>query len=432
MKALSFARGAAAASLALAALLVPDSGLLACSGAAMEAAGSDTRFPLVYGDRPTVEQLASLGRAMFFDARLTASGRQSCASCHDPAHAFGPPNALAVQPGGPSIDRFGFRNTPSLRYLHSPVAFTEHFYEPEVSGGRDDEGPTGGRTWDGRVNVAHEQALMPLLDANEMANADRNALFERLRHSPYAETFRRAVSAPGEDVFADPESAIAWMGVALATYEQSPAEFHPFTSKYDAWLRDEARLTPKEERGLRLFNDIKKGNCASCHPSTHKNPENHFPLFTDFGYVALGVPRNRELPANADPSFHDLGLCGPLRTDLADRSEYCGLFRTPTLRNVALRRRFFHNGALRSLRDAVAFYATRDTDPARWYGRDAGGRAQRYDDLPAPYQGNVHMGVPFKPLPDGRPRLTPADIDDIVAFLGTLSDGWTPSAKAPR
>jgi cytochrome c peroxidase len=404
--------------------LAPEVILLACSANVAEPTGTDTHFPLVYGDRPTVEQLSALGRKMFFDASLSASGRQSCASCHDPKHAYGPPDGRVVQPGGPVLDRFGFRNAPSLRYLHSPIAFTEHFYEIEPTGGKDDQGPTGGRTWDGRVNTGHDQALMPLLDRNEMANANPEELFARLRKVDYAQAFREAVSAPGEDVFADPESALTWMTVAIETFEQSPADFHPFTSKFDAYLKDEVELSPAEQRGLSLFNDMKKGNCASCHPSMHKSPANHFPLFTDFGYVALAVPRNRALPVNQDPAFFDLGLCGPLRTDLKDRTEYCGMFRTPTLRNVALRKNYFHNGSMHTLRDVVEFYATRDTDRSRWY-RDAAGRKKTtFDDLPPEYRANVNVDPPFKPRADGRPRLAPREIDDIVAFLSTLSDGF--------
>ncbi len=395
---------------------------LACSNEATEPMGTDTHFPLIYGDHPTVAQLSALGRRMFFDAGLSASGRQSCASCHDPRHAFGPPDRRVVQAGGAGMDRFGFRSAPSLTYLHSPIAFTEHFYEAEVTNGKDDEGPTGGRTWDGRVNTGHDQALMPLMDPAEMANPSREAVFARLSHSNYVNAFREATSAPGEDIMSDPESAVVWMTVALETFEQSQAEFHPFTSKYDAYLRDEVDLSPSEQRGLTAFNDLKKGNCASCHPSSHKSPANHFPLFTDFGYVALAVPRNRDLPANRDAAFFDLGLCGPLRTDLKDRPEYCGMFRTPTLRNVALRQNFFHNGSLHSLRDAVAFYASRDIDPKRWYGHTSG--ARKYDDLPEAYWKNVNVDIPFKPKADGQPRLTSRDVDDIVAFLGTLTDGY--------
>ncbi len=402
----------------------------ACSGNAPEPTGTETHFPLMYGDRPTVAQLSDLGRRIFMDPAYSASGRQSCASCHDPAKAFGPPDARAVQSGGPNMDRLGFRNTPSLRYAHAPIAFTLHFLESEVTLGQDDQGPTGGRTWDGRVNSAHDQALMPLMDANEMANENGAAVVQRLRTTSYADEFRQVLSAPGENVFDDPDSTLVWVTVALETYEQTAPEFHPFDSKFDAWLRDEATLGPAEMRGMALFNDMKKGNCASCHPSTRKASTNRPPIFTDFGFVALGVPRNPELPANRDPKFFDLGLCGPLRTDLASHPEYCGMFRTPSLRNVALRKRFFHNGAIRSLRDAVAFYATRDTTPARWYPNSKG--KPGYDDLPERYWPNVSHEVPFTPTPDGRPRLDAKEIDDIVAFLGTLSDGYKPRVAATR
>ena len=409
--------------LAAVAVTVADTRLCACSGGDLVPLGTDKYFPLVYGDRPSVAQLSELGRRMFADAGLSRSGRQSCASCHDPRHAYGPPNALAVQPGGPAMDRTGFRNTPSLTYLHAPIPFTQHFFESEVTLGADDQGATGGRTWDGRVDTGHDQALMPLLDANEMANADRAEVLERLRRAPYAKEFAQAVSAEGEDVFDDPDAAVAWMTIALETFEQTPADFHPFTSKYDAYLRDETRLDPREQRGMELFNDMKKGNCASCHPGTRKG-EGRLPIFTDFGFVALGVPRNRELAANRDPAFFDLGLCGPLRTDLKARKELCGQFRTPSLRNVALRTRFFHNGAVRTLREAVAFYATRDTEPAHWYPRGADGRVERLDDLPPAYRGNVEKGVPFKPNADGSARLSGPEVDAIVAFLETLTDGW--------
>ncbi|MFX8187848.1 hypothetical protein ABTK83_19215, partial [Acinetobacter baumannii] len=89
-----------------------------------------------------------------------------------------------------------------------------------------------------------------------------------------------AVSPPGENVFDDPDSAVLWLTVALENFEQSRADFHPFSSKFDAYLRDQATLTAAEQRGMAIFNDMKKGNCASCHPATHKQAGVRFPMFT--------------------------------------------------------------------------------------------------------------------------------------------------------
>jgi cytochrome c peroxidase len=138
------------------------------------------------------------------------------------------------------------------------------------------------------------------------------------------------------------------------------------------------------------------------------------------------VPRNTALPANRNPAFHDLGLCGPLRKDLADHPAYCGLFRAPTLRNTARKQAFFHNGVFHSLQAVMDFYATRETHPARWYGRDAQGHPRRYNDLPPAYHRNVKQDAPFTPLPGGRPRLSPRDRADLIAFLRTLNDGFVP------
>jgi cytochrome c peroxidase len=380
---------------------------------------------------PSVEQLTAIGRAMFFDKTLSANGRVACASCHDPAFAFGPSNGAAVQPGVRATVR-GFRATPSLRYLHSLPPFSEHHFDNE---GDDsvDLGPTGGHTWDGRAGSAHEQARLPLLAPDEMGNADEAAVVRRLERAPYADQMRAAF---GADVFADTAQAFMAATVALEVFQQSPREFYPYSSRYDDVLRGQATLTPREARGLALFNDPSKGNCASCHLST-PTADGAFPLFTDFGHIAIGVPRNEGLRANDDPRFFDLGLCGPLRRDLAvkpgapDANGYCGRFRTPSLRNVALRKVFFHNGAVRSLDEAVRFYATRDTDPRRWYGRDARGKTRRYDDLPSRYHGNVNTEPPFGGRPGSTPALNDAEIGDIVAFLKTLTDADLDAAAVP-
>ena len=364
--------------------------------------------------------LAAVGEMLFFDPSLSASGTLACASCHRPDRAFGPSDALAVQLGGKDMRQPGLRAVPSLKYLQAIPQFAEHYYESEDEGDASvDNGPTGGLTWDGRVDRGRDQARVPLFSPFEMANDNAAAVAARIRHARYAGDLNRIF---GEHLFEDGEKTVAAIAEALEVFEQDN-RFYPYTSKYDAYLAGTAALTPQEARGLALFKDPTKGNCNSCHRS-ERGKDGTPPQFTDYGLIALGVPRNREIPANADPACFDLGMCGPLRADLVGRSEYCGRFRTPSLRNVALRARFFHNGLVRSLREAVAFYVERDVDPGKWYPRDAGGGIRKYDDLPLQYQSNINNEPPFGDRPGSRAALTAAEIDDIVGFLATLTDGY--------
>jgi cytochrome c peroxidase len=151
------------------------------------------------------------------------------------------------------------------------------------------------------------------------------------------------------------------------------------------------------------------------------------PLFTDFTYDNIGVPRNRNIPDNADAGYFDLGLCGPLRTDLSRREEFCGAFKVPTLRNVALTAPYLHNGRFATLQEVVDVYVTRDTDPQKWYGGSGERHSRKFDDLPGRYFGNVNTTeVPYDRHPGDAPALSPSEIDDVVAFLQTLTDGYQP------
>jgi cytochrome c peroxidase len=382
----------------------------------MGAARREAFYANTFEKQPSAAALTALGRALFFDPSLSASGKISCAACHDPKHAFAPPNDLAVQPGGKDGRSAGLRAVPSLMYSQNVPPFTEHYREDEGDDSAD-QGPGGGRTWDGRAQSSHDQARLPLFSAFEMANADEGAVVDKVQHAPYAAQFQ---SAFGAHFFDDKTMAFKGVLAALEAYQQSPAEFYPYASKYDAWLRHEAALSPAELRGLAAFNDPARGNCARCHPSGMR--EGAFPQFTDFGYAAIGAPRNARIPANQDERYYDLGLCGPLRTDLKDKPEYCGLFRTPSLRNVAKRQVFFHNGALHSLTDAVRFYAERDTRPQNWYPRKGNGGTAKFDDLPPAYWANIDMQPPFGRKAGESPALSEDDIQNIVAFLRTLSD----------
>jgi cytochrome c peroxidase len=374
--------------------------------------------------RRQTSALAALGKALFFDPSLSASGKMACSSCHDPGHAFGPANDRAVQLGGGDLHQSGLRAVPSLKYLQVVPPFTEHFFESEDEADESvDNGPTGGLTWDGRVDRGREQAKIPLFSDFEMGNKSEAEVGRHVLMAGYSKTLAD-IAGPKADT--DPAIAYRTALKALEVFQQDYQTFYPYSSKYDAVLAGKAELSPQEARGLELFNAPEKGNCASCHVSQRGN-DGTPPQFTDYGLIAIGVPRNRDIPSNMDSAFYDLGLCGPLRKDFIGRDDYCGLFRTPTLRNVALRKAFFHNGGIHSLRDAIRFYVERETYPERWYPRKPNGSVDKYDDLPETAKANINMDPPFDRKAGEAPALTPAEIDDVAAFLETLTDGYEPS-----
>jgi cytochrome c peroxidase len=181
-------------------------------------------------------------------------------------------------------------------------------------------------------------------------------------------------------------------------------------------------LSPQELHGLEIFNNPRIGNCASCH-SSQVTSGGQGPLFTDFSYDALGVPRNMNIVSNQKSAFFDMGLCQSQAGK--DHPEFCGMFKTPTLRNVATRKVFFHNGKYTSLREAIRFYATRDTDPEKWYGRNTEGGITKFNDLPKEYRDNVSRDeVPYDQHFGRIPRISEEDIADMEAFLTTLTDGF--------
>lgn len=307
----------------------------------------------------------------------------------------------------------GFRSVPSLRYLNSGAFFFDK-----------DGTPTAGFNRDGRAASLLDQAERPFLAGHEMGNANAAAVAVKLAAARYAGDFRILF---GEDAFDDADGALLRARFAIAAYEKSAPELHPFDSKYDYFLKGKVRLAPPELRGFALFNRKDKGNCAACHTSA-RGADGSPPLFTDFSYDNLGVPRNAEIPANAEPEYFDLGLCGPDRIDLVARRDLCGAFKVPTLRNVATRQVFFHNGLFKTLRDAVRFYVRRDTHPEEFYPRAADGTLLKFDDLPRALQRNVNtQEVPYDRRPGQAPRLDDAEIDDVIAFLGTLTDGYDPT-----
>lgn len=358
---------------------------------------------------PTMSAQAELGDKIFNDPSLSGSGKQSCASCHDPSLSHSPPNALAAQLGGPHLDQQGRRSSPSTNYL----SFNAEFRFAA------DGKPSGGFFWDGRAASLQVQAAGPFTNPDEMANDDVPAVIARLAQAAYADEFKRVF---GADIFTRPDDAMHSLTLALSQYQKEDVDYHAFSSKFDEVLLGRALLTEQEARGLAVFNDPARGNCIACHPSAMRADGGN-PLFTDFSYHNLGVPRNPAIQRNADASYFDLGLCE--RADLAARKDLCGSFKVPSLRNVAKRQVFFHNGRFTSLKDVLTFYAQRDTHPEKWYPRDADGSVRKFDDLPAAYMGNIDTtDAPLNRKLGQAPAMSDADIDDVIAFLRTLSDGF--------
>jgi cytochrome c peroxidase len=234
---------------------------------------------------------------------------------------------------------------------------------------------------------------------------------QKIAASSYAAAFRSAFGKALED----PDATLAAVGAALEAFLTTDA-MAPFSSKFDDVVRGEASFTPLEAQGLRLFKDDTKGACAQCHLVEDAAREPQRSLFTDYGYDAVAPPKNGRLPPSAKP---DLGLCERQdRVTPTNDAMFCVNFRTPSLRNVAVRQSFMHNGAFTNLRDVVAFYATRATDPRRWYKSGV-----LFDSVPREYRRQVNVGTPpYNRRERDAPALSDAEIDAIVAFLGTLTD----------
>jgi cytochrome c peroxidase len=391
--------------------------LLACIAVAVLCAA--TVSPRLRAETPA-KQLslsAQVGEKIFFDRSLSASGQLACATCHDPAYAYASPSGLAVELGGPALSLPGTRAVPSLRYKDYTPPYADIADNPD---GISAPGPGGGFTWDGRAATLADQARIPLLAPNEMANASEADVVNKLRNSAYADLFRAAF---GTNVFDSTSLAFQSALDALEAYQLEDDDFHPYTSKFDLYAGNKigGDLTPSEMRGARVFADPNKGNCFACHfagPGVNGSSD----LFTDFTYAALGVPRNPEIPSNSDPRYFDLGICSRPDHPLPDSAQYCGMFKTPTLRNVASRKVFFHNGKMKSLREVLRFYNTRDTAPELWYPV-VDGVVQKFDDLPPQYRGNIDTQAPLDGRPTGStPPMTEQDLDDLEAFLDTLTD----------
>ncbi len=381
-------------------------------------------FSASIGSAEPLSDIQQLGQDLFNDTSLSNPPGQSCASCHVAKLAF-TGNAGSTIPSvaqGSTADKHGIRNVPTIMYMaFSPAFFIE---SKKNEKGEMEYTPTGGLFWDGRANSLADQVHGPLLNSNEMNNADAASIATKLRNGANLQLYQKVF---GKGASTDAQITLNNIATAIAAFESS-TEFAPFSSKFDDFLQGKAQLSTQETAGFEIFKNPEKGNCISCHVGAvdSKNPKDW--LFTDFTFDNLGVPRNSDIPANANAATFDEGLCQrdglqKLLPQGADMASFCGAFKVPTLRNIAITAPYFHNGKFNNLRDAVAFYITRDTQPELWYPKSADGTVQKFNDTKQAAIANVNTSeVPYDRKPGELPRLTDTEIDSIVAFLKTLTD----------
>ena len=431
------------------------------------------------------EKLVALGKALFFDTNLSVNGTQSCATCHAPETGFTGSDAQVNAGGavyqGALPNHFGNRKPPASAYAgDSP----ELYYDAEKSGW------FGGMFWDGRAtgSTLHdplaEQAQGPYLNPLEQALPNAQVLCVKVKQADYARLFEEVWGAGSLNCAKAAAGVYERIGRSVAAYERS-AEVNPYTSKFDQfWDNANAAgkdvtkikcgtggmgsgggmggggmgamgcpgggsdpnrwtafrnlgLSDSELQGLAVFNDPNRANCASCH--SLEPGADGYPLFTDFGYDNIGVPKNPANPFYGMPSawnpdgenWVDVGLGGYLKSAGQPAEVYeleMGKFKVPTLRNVDLRpspdfvKAYGHNGYFKSLEEIVFFYhwrAMMDIGGCMGGGMGGGGMgggcSGMADMFPAPEvdQNRSQMGMFPRP-----------QVDNIVAFLKTLSDGY--------
>ncbi|HET9481687.1 MAG TPA: cytochrome c peroxidase [Candidatus Polarisedimenticolia bacterium] len=388
---------------------------------------AQSRLPVPQDPPPTegiaLTPMEMLGRGLFFDTNLSTPAGQSCAACHAPEVGFtGPTSAIndatAVYPGAIAT-RFGNRKPPTAAYAgDSPLLYYDATEEVWI----------GGMFWDGRAtgwtlgDPLAEQAQGPFLNPLEQNMAGAMQVCASVRNSEFAGLFEQVWGPGSLDCSADLAGTYERIARSISAYEKS-AEVNPFSSRYDAFLRKEVKLTREERLGLRLFEG--KAMCSACHVA---------PLFTDFTYDNLGVPSNPDNPFyTADLKYNpdgyawvDYGLGGFLMNAGYGPAVFepeLGKQKVPTLRNVDLRpydgfvKAYGHNGYFKSLESIVHFYNTRDVLPVC-----GAGMVEGVDCWPAP-----EVGVNVNTDELGNLGLTAEEEAALVAFMKMLSDGYRPA-----
>lgn len=463
--------------------------------------------PVVTGQPPIfqntgVASVEILGKLMNYDKTISPNENKACASCHMPYAGFsGPiPSVNLTMIAYPSSAPFRAAKRTAQRYTYSS-------YFPPLQYDAEQGLFFGGNFWDSRAtgyltrSPDSEQAQFPPVDPDEMAEPDTACIAYKLSLARYAPLFEEiwgtgslsSITWPADvaSVCATPEGASVFgsntQPLALSPSDRTRAtedydhwahslgafehslSISPFTSKFDAFLKGNYKLTADEAAGYALFDG--KGNCNSCHldgrgtalqstQSDSSTAADVTPVFTCFGSANEGLPKNPRVafyyestpdslgftPNPGGYTYTDLGLGTFLRSGFGSApnpnsswTQYAstvdGQMQVATARDVAMtppqcrtteapgpyfQKEFFHNGYIKSLKQLVHFYNTRDVYP---YPVESGncpaGTVEKVTCWPEPEVAeNVDMTT-------GKLGLTDTEENQIVAFLQTLTDGYT-------
>lgn len=373
-----------------------------------------------------------LGERLFSDKKLSLNKNQSCASCHSLSPANARPFLTKRVPGfvdpenvrsgnavssGSISGATGSLNAPSVGYAA---------YSPEFHWDQGEGLYIGGQFWNGRASNLSEQAKMPFLNPVEMAMPNELAVVRRIRQDKiYQQLFREVYGLNLDEISdlrkpdADRSKKVALVfqsaAQAISAYEQSPV-FNKFNAKFDYVLAGKTSFSPLEAKGFELFNREDKGNCAACHASAATIADDGSiepPLFTDFSYDNIGLPRNVNIPGNPAPNA---GLGGRTGDPARQEADELGKHKVMSLRNIAVTAPYGHNGSMATLEQIVHFYNTRDT-------------LGYVDGINHPGFGKTgwpepELGQNLNQQELGNLGLSAEEEKAIVAFLKTLTDDY--------
>jgi cytochrome c peroxidase len=348
---------------------IPEAGPLARPKSLRQVgAPADATHGAIPADNPQTPEKIALGQRLFFDGRLSADGSVACSTCHDPARGFtdGRPASIGIN------GRLGQRNAPTiLNAVYNKTQF-----------------------WDGRVKTLEEQAALPIVNPIEMGQPSLDAAVARIAAiAEYRDAFRGVFGRPpnGPDLVR-----------AIASYERTQVSFD---SRFDHFIGgDESAIDDSAKRGWELFNT--RGRCNKCHALSEDKRDVTYFTDNDFHNIGIGIIRHNvvalarqaeQLIDSGDPMAIDRAA---IQTDMSALGRFLitkkepdiASFKTPDLRNVLVTGPYFHDGSQETLWDVMDHY-------------------NKGDGLQNPY-----LDEDIQPL-----ALTEGEIDDVVAFLASLT-----------